>query len=112
VYCYKVIRQRLIEFLNSLKQVKANARYYPAWQQQEAMKEAVQQQVLHENPPSKAEKRKAIEEARLLVDNINTMDTYGVNKEEKELEDPNKMLIAPTLPLVNNQQQHNAEDVA
>lgn len=74
-----------MEFLNSLQQVNANAKYYSAWQQAEATKEAIQRQALQEYPPSTAEKRQAIEEARMLVDNINTMDTYAVNKEEDVL---------------------------
>ena len=73
----------------------ANARYYPAWQQQEAKKEALQRQVLQEYPPSQAEKQQAIEETRMLVDNINTMDTYAVNKEEDVL-----MVTTPIAGLV------------
>jgi hypothetical protein len=84
-----------MEFFNSLQQVNANAKYYPAWQQQEAIKEGVQRQALMQHPPTKAEKQQAVEEARMLVDNINTMDTYAVNKEEDVL-----MVTTPAAGLV------------
>ena len=71
-----------MEFFNSLGQVLTNAKNYPAWQQQEQQKKLKQEQLLADNPPTKKQTAEAKEYSRVMVDAINTMDMYSINKSE------------------------------
>ena len=82
-----------MEFFNSLGQVLTNAKNYPAWQQQEQQKKLKQEQLLAKNPPTKKQTAEAKEYSRVMVDAINTMDMYSINKSED--------VVTLTTPVVN-----------
>jgi hypothetical protein len=71
-----------MEFFNSLSQVMSNAKNYPAWEQQEKRKQAKQQQLLADNPATKKQKQAAQEYSRVMVEAINKMDQYSIDKSE------------------------------
>jgi hypothetical protein len=71
-----------MEFFNSLGQVLSNAKNYPAWDQQEKLKTLKQQQLLAKNPPTKQQTAEAKEYSRVMVEAINKMDQYSIDKSE------------------------------
>ena len=82
-----------MEFFNSLGQVLSNAKNYPAWEQQEKRKSLKQQQLLTENPPSKQQLAEAKEYSRVMVEAINKMDQYSIDKSED--------VVSLTQPVLN-----------
>jgi hypothetical protein len=74
-----------MEFFNSLGQVLSNAKNYPAWDQQEKLKTLKQQKLLAQNPPTKQQTAEAKEYSRVMVEAINKMDQYSIDKSEDVL---------------------------
>lgn len=74
-----------MEFFNSLGQVLNNAKNYPAWEQQEKLKTLKQQKLLAQNPPTQQQTAAAKEYSRVMVEAINKMDQYSIDKSEDVL---------------------------
>lgn len=71
-----------MEFLDSLHQVKQNWGPYKTWEKEQNDKEA-QRQMLHSKiNTNKEELNNASEYGRTIIDNINIMDQYSINKAE------------------------------
>lgn len=71
-----------MEFFNSIQQVKNNWQPYKKWEAEQEDKE-FQRQELHKRVPiSKEDLEKASQYGRTLIDSINVMDQYSINKAE------------------------------
>lgn len=73
---------KFMEFFNSLQQVKFNWQPYIKWEEKQNDKEFQRQELYKKIPVSKEELEKASQYGRTLVDSINTMDQYSINKAE------------------------------
>lgn len=71
-----------MEFFNSLQQVKSNWQPYKKWEAEQDNKEFQRQELHKRVPVSKEDLGKASQYGRTLIDSINTMDQYSINKAE------------------------------
>lgn len=71
-----------MEFLNSIQQVKSNWQPYKKWEAEQNDKEFQRQELYKKVPVSKEELEKASQYGRTLIDSINVMDQYSINKAE------------------------------
>lgn len=71
-----------MEFLDSLKQVNANWQPYKKWEAQHNDMEFQRQELYKSVPTSKEDLEKASQYGRTLIDSINIMDQYSINKAE------------------------------
>jgi hypothetical protein len=72
----------MVEFIDSLARVQQNAKRYPQWQAEQTKRRKEREAWLEEHPASESEQQKSQEYARVMVDAINTMDAYAINKSE------------------------------
>lgn len=84
-----------MEFFNSIQQVQANWQPYKKWKQEQDDKEYQRQVLAKKFPASKAELEQASQYGRTLVDSINIMDQYSINKAE-DVETATKVAL-PTI---------------
>lgn len=71
-----------MEFLDSLHQIKQNWGPYKTWEKEQNDKEAQRQMVHSKINTGKQELDNASEYGRTIIDNINIMDQYSINKAE------------------------------
>lgn len=71
-----------MEFFNSIQQVKANWLPYKKWEAEQENKEFQRQELHKKFPSSKEDLEKASHYGRTLIDSINIMDQYSINKAE------------------------------
>lgn len=71
-----------MEFFNSLQQIKANWQPYKEWEVEQDNKEFQRQELYKKVPTSKEDLEKASQYGRTLIDSINIMDQYSINKAE------------------------------
>lgn len=71
-----------MEFFNSIQQVKSNWEPYKQWEKEQKDKEFQRRELNKNVPASKEELDKASQYGRTLIDSINTMDQYSINKSE------------------------------
>ena len=71
-----------MEFFNSIQQIKTNWQPYKKWEAEQKDKEFQRQELLKRVPVSKADLEKASQYGRTVIDSINIMDQYSINKAE------------------------------
>lgn len=71
-----------MEFFDSLRQVKSNWQPYKKWETEQNDKEFQRQELHKRIPTSKEDLDKASQYGRTLIDSINIMDQYSINKAE------------------------------
>lgn len=71
-----------MEFFDSLRQVKSNWQPYKKWEAEQDNKEFQRQELHKRIPTSKEDLEKASAYGRTLIDSINIMDQYSINKAE------------------------------
>ena len=71
-----------MEFFNSIQQVKRNWQPYKTWQKQQEDKDSQRQELKNKYPKTKEELETASQYGRTLIDTINVMDQYSINKAE------------------------------
>lgn len=71
-----------MEFLDSLKQVNTNWQPYKKWEAEQEDKEFQHQELHKRVPTSKEDLEKVSQYGRTLIDSINVMDQYSINKAE------------------------------
>lgn len=82
-----------MEFFNSIQQVKANWQPYKKWEAEQNDKEFQRQELYKRIPTSKEDLEKASQYGRTLVDSINIMDQYSINKAE-DVETASKLALS------------------
>ncbi|MDD3437322.1 MAG: hypothetical protein PHC64_09255 [Candidatus Gastranaerophilales bacterium] len=71
-----------MEFFNSIQQIRANWQPYKKWEAEQDDKEFRRQELHKRFPASEEELQKASQYGRTLIDSINVMDQYSINKAE------------------------------
>lgn len=71
-----------MEFFNSIQQIKTNWQPYKKWEAEQEDKEFQRQELYKKVPASKEDLEKASQYGRTLIDSINIMDQYSINKAE------------------------------
>lgn len=71
-----------MEFFNSIQQIKTNWQPYKKWDAEQEDKEFQRQELHKRVPTSKEDLEKASQYGRTLIDSINIMDQYSINKAE------------------------------
>lgn len=71
-----------MEFFNSIQQIKTNWQPYKKWEAEQEDKEFQRQELYKRVPTSKEDLEKASQYGRTLIDSINIMDQYSINKAE------------------------------
>lgn len=71
-----------MEFINTIRQVKANWEPYKKWDIEQQKKEKQNHELLKKYPPTKEELEHAKQYGRTIVDVINTMDQHSIDKSE------------------------------
>lgn len=86
-----------MEFFNSLQQIKVNWQPYKKWETEQDDKEFQRQELHKRVPTSKEDLERASQYGRTLIDSINIMDQYSINKaEDVELASNAAMQVAET----------------
>lgn len=71
-----------MEFFDSIRQVKVNWQPYKQWEAKQGDKEFQRKELQKKVPTSKEDLQKASQYGRTLIDSINVMDQYSINKAE------------------------------